>query len=99
MKINSFLAIPIFVYRFLCIHFYRRIRLIRAYLYQNQNGHKVELIDTYLLNFSLLSTIIRGESESDKGQLSRLILWILYMVEFSSAFMTLVVILAITQET
>lgn len=73
--------------------------LFVPYLYQNKNGHKVELIDTYLLNFSLLSTIMRGESESNKGQLSPLILWILYMVEFSSAFMTLVVILAITQET
>lgn len=59
MKTNSFLAIPIFVYRFLCDNFYRIIRLFKAYLYQNKNGYKVELLDTYLF----LLTVFKGDKK------------------------------------
>jgi len=65
LKINNFLAIPIFVYRFLCNHFYRKIRLFEAYLYHNlyqyKNGHKVELLDTYLF----LLTVFKGDKKGE----------------------------------
>ena len=48
-----------FVYRFLCDNFYRIIRLFKAYLYQNKNGHKVELLDTYLF----LLTVFKGDKK------------------------------------
>lgn len=67
MKINSFLAIPVFVYRFLCDNFYRIIRLFKAYLYQNKNGHKVELLDKYLFLLTVFKGNKKGEGASFIG--------------------------------
>ncbi len=78
MKTNSFLAIPIFVYASLYLCIYpsekRIVALFGAYLAQYLNDYKVEQLDTYLFNYSLLIEIKRWEVPLLE-LLSPLVLW------------------------